>query len=72
MTMNLSFLIKIFRDILLAKAKIIIIRNNPNNKIRLCIIKINIVSNTRKMIFDIGFNLCNIDVPGKNAKVNNL
>jgi hypothetical protein len=70
--MNLSFLNRFLKEILLLTAKKIIIVKTPVNKIRLLIIKINTVSRIKNTAFEIGFNLCINEFPGKYANVYNL
>ena len=62
---NFNFLTKFFRVIPLVSAKIINKNDMEAKKITLLIVKVRIVSRTRKIIFDIGFNLCIRDFPGK-------
>jgi hypothetical protein len=63
--MNLSFLNKFLRDILLISAKRIIRIKIIENIIKLLTIKMDIVSKIKKKILDIGFNLCINEFPGK-------
>ena len=63
--MNLSFLNKFLRDILLIRVNIIITINNIDNIIKLLTMKMDIVSKIKKKILDIGFNLCINEFPGK-------
>ena len=49
----------------LVSAKIINKNDMKAKKITLLIVKVSIVSSTRNIIFDIGFNLCIKDFPGK-------
>ena len=62
---NFNFLTKFFKVIPLASAKRINNNDMEAKKITLLIVKVMIVSRTRKIIFDIGFNLCIKDFPGK-------
>lgn len=69
---NLNLRIRFFTEILLTSA------NKMENiviqeiSIKLFIVKEMIVRSTKNIIFDIGFNLCIKEVPGKKAKVNFL
>ena len=63
--MNLSFLNKFLRDILLISANAIISINIIVNIIKLLTIKMDIVSKIKKKILDIGVNLCINEFPGK-------
>jgi hypothetical protein len=63
--MNLSFLIRFLREILLYSANKDIIIKIPDNNIKLLMIKANIVSKIKEKILEIGFNLCISEFPGK-------
>lgn len=64
-TINFNFFTKFFKVIPLVSAKTINKNDMEAKKITLLIVKVRIVSRTRKIIFDIGFNLCIKDFPGK-------
>lgn len=63
--MNLSFLNKFLREILLISVNTTIRINIIENIIKLLTIKMDIVSKIKKKILDIGFNLCINEFPGK-------
>ena len=63
-TINFNFFTKFFKVIPLDSAKAIKKNDMEAKKITLLIVKVRIVSRTRKIIFDIGFNLCIKVFPG--------